>query len=82
MTNLQYTVLPLTNDPYQVFTLDTTIDGEPFRARFEVRQLHPGDTVAVRLPGLRCRGVIRERALEMDTGGEDWRCEVVTQILT
>ena len=39
MTNLQYTVLPLTNDPYQVFTLDTTIDGEPFRARFEVRYL-------------------------------------------
>ena len=44
--------------------------------------LHPGDTVAVRLPGLRCRGEIRERALEMDTGGEEWRCEVVTQILT
>ncbi len=44
--------------------------------------LHPGDTVAVQLPHLRCRGVIRERALEMDTGGEDWRCEVVTQILT
>ena len=49
MTNLQYTVLPLTNDPYQVFTLDTTIDGEPFRARFEVRYLSAPEAWAISL---------------------------------
>ena len=49
MTNLQYTVLPLTNDAYQVFTLDTTIDGEPFRVRFEVRYLSAPATWVISL---------------------------------
>ena len=44
--------------------------------------LHPGDTVAVQLPGLRCRGVIREKALEMDTGGESWKQEYVAEAQT
>lgn len=32
-------ILPLTNDPRQVMTLDLTIDGEGFHARIEVRYL-------------------------------------------
>ncbi len=32
-------ILPLTNDPRQVMTLDLTIDGEGFHARIEVRWL-------------------------------------------
>ena len=34
-----YTVLSLTNDSWQVFTADVTIDGEPFHAQIEVRWL-------------------------------------------
>ena len=34
-----YYVLPLTEDPRQVFTLDLTIDGDPFHARVEIRYL-------------------------------------------
>ena len=36
-----YYVLPLTEDPRQVFTLDLMIDGDPFHARVEIRYL-PG----------------------------------------
>ena len=36
---MTYTVLPLTEDPRQVFTLDLSIDGEPFHARVEIRYL-------------------------------------------
>jgi len=34
-----YWILPLTNDPRQVFTLDLQIDGVSFHARVEVRYL-------------------------------------------
>ena len=34
-----YYILPLTEDPRQVFTLDLTIDGDPFHARVEIRYL-------------------------------------------
>ena len=34
-----YYVLPLTEDPRQVFTMDLTIDGDPFHARVEIRYL-------------------------------------------
>ena len=34
-----YYILPLTNDPRQVMTMDLTIDGEGFHARIEVRWL-------------------------------------------
>ena len=34
-----YYILPLTNDPRQVMTMDLTIDGEGFHARIEVRYL-------------------------------------------
>ena len=36
---MTYTILPLTSDPWQVFTLDLTVDGEPFHAQIEVRYL-------------------------------------------
>ena len=36
---MKYCILPLTNDPRQVMTLDLTIDGEGFHARIEVRYL-------------------------------------------
>ena len=32
-------ILPLTSDPWQVFTLDLVIDGEPFQAQMEFRYL-------------------------------------------
>ena len=32
-------ILPLTEDPRQVFTMDPELDGEPFHARVEVRYL-------------------------------------------
>ena len=38
-----YYILPLTEDPRQVFTLDLTIDGEPFHARVEIRYLPAPD---------------------------------------
>ena len=34
-----YYILPITEDPRQVFTLDLTIDGDPFHARVEIRYL-------------------------------------------
>ena len=36
-------ILPLTSDPWQVMTLDLTIDGEPFHAQAEVRYLPAPD---------------------------------------
>ena len=36
---MNYAILPLTEDPWQVFTLDLTIDGEPFHAQIEIRYL-------------------------------------------
>lgn len=36
-------VLPLTDDPHQVMTLDLTLDGDPFHARIEVRYLPAPD---------------------------------------
>ena len=36
---MTYTILPLTEDPWQAFTLDLTIDGEPFHAQAEIRYL-------------------------------------------
>ena len=37
------TILPLTSDPWQVMTLDVTIDGEAFHAQAEVRYLPAPD---------------------------------------
>ena len=39
-----YYILPLTEDPRQVFTLDLSIDGEPFHARVEIRYLPAPDS--------------------------------------
>lgn len=36
---LSYSVLPLTNDPYQVFTVDLSPDGVPLHAKIEIRYL-------------------------------------------
>ena len=36
-------VIPLTDDPRQVMTLDLTLDGDPFHARIEVRHLPAPD---------------------------------------
>jgi len=38
-----YWILPLTEDPRQVFTLDMSIDGFAFHARVEVRYLNAPD---------------------------------------
>ena len=38
-----YYILPLTEDPRQIFTLDLNLDGEPFRARVEIRYLPAPD---------------------------------------
>ena len=38
-----YYILPLTEDPRQVFTLDLTIDGDPLHARVEIRYLPAPD---------------------------------------
>ena len=40
---MNYSVLPLTEDPWQVFTLDLTLDGEPFHAQVEIRYLPAPD---------------------------------------
>ena len=36
---MTYAILPLTNDPWQVFTAGVMLDGEPFRAQIPVRRL-------------------------------------------
>ncbi len=38
-----YYILPLSEDPWQVFTLDLTIDGVAFHARIEIRYLTAPD---------------------------------------
>ena len=38
-----YYILPITEDPRQVFTMDLTIDGDPFHARVEIRYLPAPD---------------------------------------
>lgn len=38
-----YYILPITEDPRQVLTLDLTINGEPFHARVEIRYLPAPD---------------------------------------
>ncbi|MCR5296904.1 MAG: hypothetical protein K6E17_05805 [Clostridiales bacterium] len=40
---MQYTLLPLTDDPRQVFTADVRIDGAALHARFEIRYLPAPD---------------------------------------
>ena len=40
---MTYAILPLTEDPWQVFTLDLTIDGEAFHAQIEIRYLPAPD---------------------------------------
>lgn len=40
---MTYAVLPLTEDPWQAFTLDVSIDGEPFHAGVELRYLPAPD---------------------------------------
>ena len=40
---MNYDILPLTEDPWQVFTMDLTIDGEPFHAQIEIRYLPAAD---------------------------------------
>ena len=40
---MTYSILPLTEDPWQVFTLDLAIDGEPFHAQTEIRYLPAPD---------------------------------------
>ena len=36
-------MLPLTEDPWQVFTVDLTINGDPFHAQVEIRYLPAPD---------------------------------------
>ena len=43
MFNLTYALLPLTEDPRQVFTVDLSIDGTAFHARVEIRYLSAPD---------------------------------------
>lgn len=38
-----YYILPITEDPRQIFTLDLTLDGDPFYARVEIRYLPAPD---------------------------------------
>jgi hypothetical protein len=40
---MTYAILPLTEDPCQVFTLDLTIGGESFHAQIEIRYLPAPD---------------------------------------
>ena len=40
---MTYAILPLTEDPWQVFTLDLSIDGEAFHAQIEIRYLPAPD---------------------------------------
>ena len=43
MYSFSYTVLPRTNDPQQVFTVDLTVDGMALHARVELRYLSAPD---------------------------------------
>ena len=40
---MTYAILPLTEDTWQVFTLDLSIDGEAFHAQIEIRYLEAPD---------------------------------------
>ena len=40
---MTYAILPLTEDTWQVFTLDLSIDGEAFHAQIEIRYLPAPD---------------------------------------
>ena len=40
---MTYAMLPLTEDPWQVFTVDLTINGDPFHAQVEIRYLPAPD---------------------------------------
>ncbi len=40
---MTYSILPLTEDPRQVFTMDLTIDGAAFHGRVEIRYLPAAD---------------------------------------
>ena len=40
---MTYAMLPLTEDPWQVFTVDLTINGAPFHAQVEIRYLPAPD---------------------------------------
>ena len=49
MRTLSYVRLPLTDDPYQVFTLDASVDGVPLHARFGLRYLSAPDRWVISL---------------------------------
>ncbi len=49
MLKQMYSILPITNDPRQVFTLDMEIDGEPFHTRVEIRYLPAPDCWVISL---------------------------------
>ena len=49
MLKQMYCILPITNDPRQVFTLDMEIDGEPFHTRVEIRYLPAPDCWVISL---------------------------------
>lgn len=36
---MTYSLIPLTHDPWQIFTLDLVIDGEVFHAQIEIRYM-------------------------------------------
>ena len=40
---MTYTILPLTEDPWQVFTMDLSINDEPFHAQVEIRYMPAPD---------------------------------------
>ena len=40
---MTYAILPLTEDPWQVFTVDLMINGDPFHAQVEIRYLPAPD---------------------------------------
>ena len=40
---MTYAILPLTEDPWQVFTVDLTINGDPFHAQVDIRYLPAPD---------------------------------------
>ena len=53
---MTYSILPLTEDPWQVFTLDLSIDGEAFHAQIET------GTCRHRISGFCLSGImLRER---------------------
>jgi len=49
---MTYAILPLTNDPWQVFTADVLLDGEPFHAQISVRCFRRHGAAADRRPAV------------------------------